>query len=126
MILVLGGTTEGRVGSAPVEKAHSERWALIRQAFASADKAAGEEQLKEDGRAIDALQDRLWAERKRALLVVHAVGEHLAFAVLGQPLLAQRFEGLHRRLLLQGAPRVLGTDTTGVAGPNPHHARVTS
>lgn len=34
------------------------------------DKAAGEEQLKEDGRAIDALQDRLWAERKRALLVV--------------------------------------------------------
>lgn len=34
------------------------------------DRAAAEAQLKDDATAIDKLQDKLWAERKRALLVV--------------------------------------------------------
>src|SRR5258708_2703086 len=34
------------------------------------DRKAAEEQSKEDGKAIDTLEDRLFAERKRALLVV--------------------------------------------------------
>ena len=34
------------------------------------DRAAAEAQLADDAKAIDALQDRLWAERQRALLVV--------------------------------------------------------
>jgi PPK2 family polyphosphate:nucleotide phosphotransferase len=34
------------------------------------DRDAAEEKLKDDAEAIDALQDRLWAERSRALLVV--------------------------------------------------------
>jgi PPK2 family polyphosphate:nucleotide phosphotransferase len=35
-----------------------------------ADKDAAEEQLKDDAKAIDALQDALWAEGSRALLVI--------------------------------------------------------
>lgn len=35
-----------------------------------ADKEAGEASLKEDAKAINELQDRLWGERRRALLVV--------------------------------------------------------
>jgi PPK2 family polyphosphate:nucleotide phosphotransferase len=34
------------------------------------DRDAAEERLRDDAKAIDALQDRLWAERRRALLVV--------------------------------------------------------
>ncbi len=34
------------------------------------DREAAEEQTKEDAKAIDALQDALWAERSRALLVI--------------------------------------------------------